>query len=198
LFRTTTWAIPGLQGLDVISHVRRQHQQAGLNQPGHIDFVLAGPDGFHDDDIVSHGLHHAHRIDGRTGETAQVAPGRHRADINASVAAVSLHAQPVPEEGAAREGARRIHGDDADGFASLPVGADQAGNQAGLSRSRRPRHTQHSGLSNGNEKVFQDVAGNLLFSFDGRYEFCSGHPIVLPHLFCPLRNADLAHGLPTA
>ncbi len=108
---------PGLEGLDDVpgAGLQDEHDQVGAGQ--HVQLRLADPDGLDEDPVHPERVEDLRRV-GRGGGEAPVAlAAGHRADEHAVVADQALHADAVAQERAAREGARRIHGDDAHGVA---------------------------------------------------------------------------------
>ena len=73
------------------------------------------------------------------GQSALVAARRHGADEDAVVEGVSLHPDPVSEDGSARERRRGVDGQHPDPAASRDGRRDQAIGERRFARARRPR-----------------------------------------------------------
>ena len=76
----------------------------GVGGRGHLELLLADPDGLHQHHVESHGREDPHGVGHGDGQAAQVAPRGHRADVHTVVEGVGLHADPVAEDGATRVG----------------------------------------------------------------------------------------------
>ena len=77
--------------------------------------ALTGADRLDDDDLEAAGREDGRAGRGRGGQAAGVTAGRHRADENAAVRGMLLHAHAVTEDRAPGDGARGIDGEDRDG-----------------------------------------------------------------------------------
>ena len=97
-----------------------------------------GPDGLDEDEVEAGRVEHGRG--GRRGrrEAAGVSARRHRADEHVVVARVRLHPDPVAEQRAAGDRARRIDRDDRDGPAGRPDLGDQRRHERGLAGAGRP------------------------------------------------------------
>ena len=81
---------------------------------GDLDLALAGPDRLDEDEVEADRVEDRAGRPGRRGEAAGVAPRGHRPDEHVAVAGVRLHPDPVAEDRAAGDRARRIDGHDGD------------------------------------------------------------------------------------
>ncbi len=88
---------------------------------------------------VAGGVENRHGVHGRAREPAEVPARRHRADEDAGVEPERLHAYAVAEDGAARERARRVNGDDADALAARAVEPGELVHERRLPRPGRAR-----------------------------------------------------------
>ena len=79
-----------------------------------VDLGLADADGLEQDVVEAGRVHDQRRLQGRLGEPAERTTARHRADEHALVEEVLGEADPVPEQGSARERARRVDREHAD------------------------------------------------------------------------------------
>jgi len=101
-----------------------------------IHLLLTGADCFHDHHVLSHDIKDVDRVADGLGQAPQGAPGRQGPDENPRVFRMTLHADPVAQDGPAGEGAGRVNGQDAHGFILLAEGLHQAVHQRTLARSR--------------------------------------------------------------
>ena len=92
----------------------------------HLDLALARPDGLEEHDVLPGGVDEEQRLEGRLGEPAEMPARAHRADVHAGVEEVVGEPDPVAEQRAAGERARRVDRDDADGPASARTWATSA------------------------------------------------------------------------
>ena len=76
---------------------------------------LSGPDGLDDDHIATGGVHQIHDEVDASSETAEMTARGDRADEDAGVFRMPLHADAVAKHGPAGNRARRIDGGDGDG-----------------------------------------------------------------------------------
>ena len=76
-------------------------------------------------------------VGGGAGEAAERAARGHAADEYAGVEREVVHADAVAQDGAARVGRRRIHGEDADGASALARGAGERADERALAAARR-------------------------------------------------------------
>ena len=72
-------------------------------------------------DVVAGRVHHGDDVVRGGGQPAERAARRHAADEDAGVGGQVLHADAVAEDGAVRERAGRVDGDDAERLAALAV-----------------------------------------------------------------------------
>ena len=104
-----------------------------------VELGLADADGLDEDAVEAEGVQDIGRVGRRRREPAVTVAGGHRADEDAVVVAEVLHADPVAQEGSAREGARRVDGQDADGMAGPDGPAGQGGGHGALADAREAR-----------------------------------------------------------
>ena len=94
-----------------------------------------GADRLQEDDVLAGRVQHEQRLQRRLGEAAGVAARAHRADEDARVEEVVGEADPVAEQRALGERARRVDGDHPDRLAAAHV-ADQRRGEARLADAR--------------------------------------------------------------
>ena len=129
----------GLQRLDVVAEPGRTDDDAGVGERGDPRFRLAGADGLDDDAVEAGGVEAVDRRARRARQAAELAAGGERADEGVRMGAVLAHPDPVAEDGAAADRARRIEGDDRDLQAALEPGAEQGVRPASTCRCRARR-----------------------------------------------------------
>ena len=110
---------PGLQRLHRVARAGHEHEQDGVGDPDHLDLALPRADRLEQDDVLSGRVEHEQRLQRRLREAAEMAARAHRADEDAGVEEVVGEPDPVAEQRAVRERARRVDGDDADGLLLL-------------------------------------------------------------------------------
>ena len=118
-----------------------------------VDLALADADGLEQDVVLARGVHQQGRLQGRLGEPAQRAPGRHRADEDARVEEVVGEADAVAEDGTVSERARGIdreHPHLAVGLAELRANRPD---QGALADAGRPREADDSRLTGAREEL---------------------------------------------
>ena len=125
----------GLDGLDLVAEPGHGDDDRGLRLRHDVDLVLPDADGLDDDDVEAHGVEHGDHVAGRARQAAEVAARGERADEDAVVGGVALHADAIAEDGAAGERRRRIDGDDADALASFAVVVDERVDDGRLARA---------------------------------------------------------------
>ena len=106
----------------------------------HLDLALAGADRLEEDELLAGRVEHEQRLQRRLGEPAEVAARPHRADEDAGIEEVVGEPDPVAEQRAVRERARRVDRDDADACAPRAAHvADERRDQARLADAGRAR-----------------------------------------------------------
>ncbi len=88
-----------------------------------LHLALTRADGLEEDEVLAGGIEDERGLQRRLGKTAQMTARAHRADEDLRIEEVVGEPDPVAQERAFREGARRIDGDDADRrvlFAHVP------------------------------------------------------------------------------
>ena len=161
---------PRLDRLDVVPLARAQDHQHRVGDAHDVDLVLADSDGLHQDRIAPGSVHQVDRVARGAAEAAETAARGHRADEDRGIERVLLHANAVPEDGAAAEGAARIDRDDADGAPPLAVLGDEAVGQGALAHAGRAGDPQDRGPAGAREDRGDDVlalARPLLHEGDG-------------------------------
>ncbi len=146
---------PGLDGLDVVPQPGDHHHQRGMGGADDFHLVLADADRLDDDDIPPHGIEDADDIVGGAGESAEVSAGPERADENAVVGGVPVHADAIAQDGTAAERAGGIDRHHGHGFALLPKSLDQLVGQGGFAGPGRAGHSQNEGLARMGIELFQ-------------------------------------------
>ena len=129
----------GFQRLDVVAEPGRTDDDAGVGERGDPRFRLAGADGLDDDPVEAGGVEAVDRRPGRARQAAELAAGGKGADEGVRMGAVLAHPDPVAEDGAAADRARRIEGDDRDLQAALAARRRAGRSPASTCRCRARR-----------------------------------------------------------
>src|SRR5581483_7547237 len=130
---------PGLERLHRVARARLQHEHDRVRDREHADVALPAPDRLEEDHVLAGRVEQEERLERRLGEPARVPARPHRADEDLRVEEVVGEADPVAEEGAAGERARRVDRDHADGGAARANAPDERRDEARLARARRAR-----------------------------------------------------------
>jgi acetyltransferase-like isoleucine patch superfamily enzyme len=131
--------------------LERQHDRVGVID--HVDLSLPDAHGFEQDVVLARGVHQQRRLKRRLGETAERAPGGHRADEDAGVEEVVGKPDPVAENGPLRERARGIDREDADVAVAAAKLGGQRRNQGALSDPRRAGEPDDPRLAGSREQL---------------------------------------------
>ena len=150
---------PGLQRRDRVAGPRHQREHDRVRDREHADLALPGPHRLQEDDVLVRGVEDEQRLQGRLRQAAEVAAGAHRADEDLRVEEVLGQPDPVAEQRALGERARRVDGDDADGLLLRARDPDQARHDARLADSRRPRDADRVGVARLRIEVVHDLIG---------------------------------------
>src|SRR6185312_6049012 len=86
---------PRLNALDVIAHARHKNYNRDVCEPDNIHFILADPNGFHQNQIAARSVQQRSNVSGSRSQAPERASRGHAADINSRVSEVSLHADAV-------------------------------------------------------------------------------------------------------
>jgi len=119
-----------------------------------IDFLLANADGFHNNDVFAHRLHHVNGITRRMGKSAQSAPGSERPYKHARIFRMPLHADSVAQYGATGKRTGGVNGQNADGFIFFAQRDYQSVGQRAFARARRAGYTNDKGFTGIRVKFF--------------------------------------------
>src|SRR5688572_7308909 len=137
-----------LQRLDRVARAGHEDEQHCVRHARHLDLALTGADGLDEHDVLAEGVEQEQRLERRLGQAAEVAARAHRADEDARIEKVLRQPDPVAEQRALRERARRIHRDDARRLPELPGMDDKRTDEGRLADPRgagdadRPRTTR--------------------------------------------------------
>jgi len=141
--------------LNVVAPTRLHHEDDHIGEANHLDLGLTNADRFKEDYVPAHGVDNLNRLAARHGEPAQMPPRGHAADEHAFVGEMAAHANAVAQNRAAREGARRIDGQDAHAFPLGPKSGDQLIGQRAFPHARGARERDDPGRAPPAVKGFQ-------------------------------------------
>ena len=127
----------GLQRLDVVAEPGRADDDPRVGERRDARLRLARADGLDDHPVEAGGIEAVDRRPRRARQPAELAAGGEGADEGIRMGAMLAHPDPVAEDGAAADRARRIEGDDRDPQAALQPGAEQG---VGQRRLAAPGH----------------------------------------------------------
>src|ERR1041384_3243376 len=109
----------GFHRLDFISAFRRDHENDRMSDVENIHLILANPDRFQKNIVVSRRVEHLSRFIDGLRETAAAAARRETSDENFAIEKMLAHSDTVAEQCAAGKWTRRIDGQDPDSL-TLP------------------------------------------------------------------------------
>jgi hypothetical protein len=116
-----------------------------------------GADGLEEEEVLARRVEHEHRLERRLREAAEVAARAHRPDEDARVEEVVAEPDPVSEQRALGERARRVDRDHADALLVAAHVPDERADQRGLADARRTRHADGVGAAGVGVEVADDV-----------------------------------------
>ena len=122
----------GLERLDVVAEPGRADDDPGVGERGDARLRLAGADGLDDDAVEAGGVEAVDRRAGRARQPAELAAGGEGTNEGVRMGAVLAHPDPVAEDRAAADRARRVEGEHADRKAALEPGAEEGVDQRRL------------------------------------------------------------------
>src|SRR5581483_8511128 len=144
----------------------REHD--GVGDREHADLALPRADGLDEDEILSCRVDHEQGLQSRLGESAEVPPGTHRADEDVRVEEVVGEPDPVAEQRALGERARRVDRDDADRRAFVAREADERRGEGRLADAGRSGQPDGVGVPRVRVDIGHDVVGERIAVLDDR------------------------------
>src|SRR5579884_1457067 len=159
---------PRLQRLHRVARAGHQHEQHRVRDADHLDLALTGADGLEEDELLPGRVEDEQRLQRRLREAAEMAARPHRADEHARVEEVVRKANPVAEERALRERARRVDGDDPDGAVLRAHVRDERADQARLADARRPGDADRVGVAGLSVDVGDELVRGGIGALDER------------------------------
>jgi len=148
-----------LDGLHIIAHPRDQDDNGNVGQAHNINFILADSDGFHQHQIFSAGIEHGGHVGGGARQATEKSAGSHAANVNSGVGVVRLHADAVPQDGAAGVRTGGIDGDNSHGLVLLAIVPGQLVHQSALARAPRTGVSDDAGAAAIGKPCFQQLVG---------------------------------------
>ena len=137
----------GLRRLHTITEAGCEDDERGVGHRCDVDLRLPDPDRLEDHVIEARGVRDERRGGDRSGEPAEMSPGRHRTDEHPVIAVMGLHPDAIPEERTTGERRGRIHREDRDPSAAGAQLGDECGGDARLPHPRRPRDADEAGAA---------------------------------------------------
>jgi hypothetical protein len=137
----------GLDGLDIIAQTRHQDQDSHVGEARDFYLVLARADGFNQDHIAPGRVEEQREVKRHLRDTAQLAAARHGTNKNAGISVMVLHANAVAQDGAARERAAWVNGENADGLPLAPKNSGELIYEGALACAWRTRDTDKHGAA---------------------------------------------------
>src|ERR1700730_17883608 len=135
----------GLDHLDTITEVWREHDDGGVRDRGDLELRLADPNGLQDHWVKAESAQQPDRLARRQRQAAEMAARAHATDEHSRIQSVALHADAVAENRATGEwrvGVRRDHGH---GTIELSQSRDERVDQSRLAGSRGAREPDDIG-----------------------------------------------------
>ena len=112
-----------------------------------LDLALSRADRLEKYKVLPRRVHEQHGLERRLRESAEMPARAHRADVDVGIEEVVSEPDPVAEESALRERARRIHGDDAHRAAETPGMPDERADEGRLPDAGRPGDADRGGAT---------------------------------------------------
>ena len=183
---------PGLQGLHRVARARHEHEQHRVGDADHLDLALTGAHGLDEDDVLSGRVEEEHGLQRGLGESPQVPARAHGADEDALVEEVVGETDPVAEERALAERARRVDRDHAQGSAEPAQVPDERADQAGLPHPGRAGHPHDVRAAGVRVEVADELVGERLRALDEGDRAGERAPVARPDALRELAERPLA------
>ena len=159
---------PRLQGLHRVARAGHQHEQDRVRDPDHLDLALARAHGLEQDELLAGRIEQERRLQRRLGQAAEVPARAHRADEDTRIEEVVREPDPIAEQRAVRERARRIDGDHADRALLGADVADERADQRRLADARRAGDPDHEGRAGLGVELADEGVGDRVAVLDER------------------------------
>ena len=167
--------------LDVVAESWRRDDDADIGDFGDVDLVLSRADRFEQHDVEAGAVERVDDAHSGWRQAAEITARRQRAHEHAIVVERRGHANAVAENGAARNRARWIDRDDADGAALLSELRDDGVDERRLARPRRTRETDDESVTEMRLQRPQKRRGRGGQPFEFRDHAGDGAPLALAH-----------------
>src|SRR5215469_8086107 len=184
----------GFHVLNVVAEAGNQHDDDAIGQSYDINLILADANGLNQDLMLARCIEEKSDFRRSTREAPEKTSGGHGADENAAVAGVTLHADAVAENGAARVRACGVDGHDADALFLLAIVRGEAIDQRAFARAGRAGNASEIGLTGMREELSQQILrfGGMIFNRgDGPGD---GAHIAIEDLGGPIVNGEVHCG----
>ena len=173
----------------------RQGHDRGVRGGRHLDLGLAHADGLDDHVVEAGGVEDQCGLGRGEGQPAEVPARGHRADVDALVLVVALHADAVAEQRPAGERRGRVDGQHAHGAATAAQLGRQGVGQGGLADARRARDADHPGMTGVREDPGDDAPQHLRCPvLDAGQRPGQGPALAGEHALDQLLHAVVGHG----
>jgi hypothetical protein len=157
---------PGLERLHGVPGAGHEHEQDRVGDPDDLDLALPRADRLEEDEVLAGGVEEEQRLERRLGEPAQVPARAHRPDVDAGIEEVVGEPDAVAEEGAARERARRVDRDDADGAPQPAHVANEGADQRRLADAGRAGDAERVRVARLGVELADDAVGGRVTALD--------------------------------
>jgi hypothetical protein len=108
---------PGLVGLHRISPAWVHDNHAGVSRANDFNLDLADSDGLNKHPRKPNGVEQANCSRGGQGESPEMTPSGHGSDDHSFIECLIAHADPITQDGTAREGRGRVNSENTDSIA---------------------------------------------------------------------------------
>src|SRR5579859_3641741 len=157
----------GFHGLDVVAETGNEDDDDTIGEANDINFVLTNADGFDEDLFFTGGVEDECDFGRGARKSAEKTARGHRADKDAVVAGVALHADAIAENGATGVGACGIDRDHADGLLRFAVVSGEAIDKSALACAGSAGDAGKIRCAGMREKILQERFGIGRVVFDG-------------------------------
>ncbi len=156
----------GLVGLHAVAPPGVEDHDGGVGRFDDLDLGLTDPDGLDDHKRFPDGVEHGDHPGGRLGDAPEVAATGHRPHVDAGIADVVLHPDPVAEDRSSRERAGRIDGEDRHFVAVSTDQRDELVGEGALAGAGGTGESDHVGVPGARIQLAEEFLGSGASIFD--------------------------------